>query len=1048
MIFSEIFIRKPIMTVLVMMAALIFGIVAYFRLPVSDLPVVDYPVITITVSYPGASPAMMAATVATPLENQCMQIPGLQTIISDNTEGQSQITLTFDLSKNIDLAAPDVQAAISRAQSNLPDDLPQPPTYDKNNPSDKPIVHVSVLSDTLTPGQLYDFGNTTVGERLNMILGVSKVQVWGAQTAVRIQVDPEKLAAYEIGINEISAAINTGTVIIPGGSLNGNFRAFSIEPQGQLLEAEDYEQLIIAYRNDAPIYLRDIAKCVEGTQNDVIRVMYYRDGDGWRSSCVHVAVSRESGANTVALAARIRQALEELKREIPGSVDIHIFYDRSVQIIESVDDVKNTVFIAIALVVLVIFLFIGRLSDTVIPSVTLPFTIFATFICMLAAGYSLDNLSLMGITLSVGFLVDDAIVVLENTVRHVESGVKPFRAAINSMKEITGTVISTSCALITVFIPLVFMGGVVGRNFNEFAMTVVLAIICSTIVALTLTPMMCARMLKPVKSVKTKVEVFTDKFVGGMRDKYGILLNWVLKRRIVSVIGWVVCVLGTLWLFTILPKTFLPTGDSGVIMGQMQAPMGTSTEIIRQFQDEVDEVLQNNPSVDKVVTVTGLQPGADQSTGVFYTVLKPLSAKGREPMQKVVQELRAHMARITTGFVYLEAIPSLQISTGGESTAQGCKYSYALSGGDQDKLYECAIQLEERLRYIPGFVDIQNSVKLDMPQLNVEMLRDRASTFGVTAKDIEYGLSLAYAQGKVTLYKTDIDQYYVIVEVEGKYRKNPENLSQLYIRSNITGQLVPLGSVVTWEKGVGPQNVPHHNRLNAATISFNIEPGVPLGNATKALEDAVREIMPPGVSGTFQGEAQEFQDAVVSLGALLIVSVFVMYIILGILYESYIHPLTILTTLPPATFGGLATLLLFRSELSMYAYIGMFMLLGIVSKNGILMIDFANQNLEEEKTTNFEAIYNACLVRFRPILMTGASTIVGAMPIALGFGADGASRRPLGLMVMGGLMFAQVVTLFITPAIFLYMQDLQDKYLDRFDLLRSGASRKAEEASE
>ena len=1036
------------MTTLIMMAALIFGIAAYFKLPVSDLPVVDYPVITITVTYPGASPVMMASTVATPLENECMQIPGLQTIISDNTEGQSQITLTFDLSKNVDLAAPDVQAAISRAQANLPSDLPQPPTYDKNNPSDKPIIHISVMSDTLTPGQLYDFGNTTIGRRLNMINGVSKVEVWGAQTAVRIQVDPDKLTSYKIGINEIAGAIKTGTVIIPGGSLNGKFRTFTIEPKGQLLKAEEYEKLIVAYRNDAPIYLRDVAKCVEGTKNDVLRVMHYHAGGEWSVSYVHIAISRESGANTVALAAKIRETLNELRKEIPGSVKVDVFYDRSVQIIESVDDVKNTVFIAIALVVLVIFLFLGRLSDTVIPSISLPFTIFATFIFMLAAGYSLDNLSLMGLTLSVGFLVDDAIVVLENTVRHVEAGEKPLRAAINSMKEITGTVISTSCALITVFIPLVFMGGVVGRNFNEFAMTVVLAIICSTIIALTLTPMMCARMLKPAKSIKTRIELFTDKFVGGIRDKYGILLKWVLEHRMVSVIAWCACVLGTLWLFTVLPKTFLPTGDSGLIMGQMQAPMGTSTDVIRGFQDQVNEVIQNNSSVDNVVTVTGLQPGADQSTGVFYAVLKPHSARGREPILKVVQELRAGMAEITTGFVYLEAIPALQISTGGESTAQGCKYSYALNGDDRDKLYESAIQLAEKLKNIPGFVDIQNSVKLDMPQLNVEMLRDRASTFGVTAEDLEYGLSLAYAQGKVTLYKTDIDQYYVIVEVEDKYRKYPEKLSQLYIRSSTTGKLVPLGSVVTWEEGVGPQNVPHHNRLNAATISFNIKPGMPLGNATKALENAVREIVPPEVSGTFQGEAQEFQDAVASLSVLLVIAIFIMYIILGILYESYVHPFTVLTTLPPAAFGGLATLLLFGSELSMYAYIGMFMLLGIVSKNGIMMVDFATQNLEEENTTNFDAIYNACLVRFRPILMTGASTIVGALPIALGFGADGASRRPLGLIVMGGLIFAQVITLFITPAIFLYMQNFQEKYLDRFELFRSGAARKGEEAAQ
>ena len=1045
MVFSEIFIRKPIMTTLIMMALLIFGIAAYFILPVSDLPVVDYPVITITVYYPGASPEMVASTVATPLENECMQIPGLQTVISDNTEGQSQITLTFDLSKSVDLAAPDVQAAISRAQSDLPSDLPQPPTYDKNNPSDKPIIHISVTSDTLTPGQLYDFGNTTIGQRLNMIKGVSKVDVWGAKTAVRVQVDPNKLAAYGIGIAEVAQAIQTGTVIMPGGSLNGKFSTFSLEPKGQLLKAADYEKLIITYRDNAPVYLRDIAKCVEGQQNDVINVMHYsRDGE-WSSAVVHIAINRESGANTVALAERIRSELEELKKEIPGSVKMEVFYDMSVQIVESVNDVKNTVFIAIILVVLVIFLFIGRVTDTIIPGTTLPFTIFSTFIFMLGCGFSLDNLSLMGLTLSVGFLVDDAIVVLENTVRHVEAGEKPLRAAINSMKEITGTVISTSLALITVFIPLIFMGGVVGRNFHEFAVTVVLAIICSTLIALTLTPMMCARLLKETKATKTRIEEHIDNFTAMLSSRYSILLKWVLKHRIVSVVGWLICVVGSVWLFMILPKTFLPTGDSGAIMGMMQAPLGTSTDQIRKFQDDVDGILEGNESIDKIVSVTGLQAGADQSTGVFYAILKPGGAKGRQPIMKVVQSLREKMAYLPWGFVFLEAIPALQISTGGESTAQGCKYSYIISGDDREQVYTAATQLVDTMRTIHGIVDIQNSVKLNMPQLNITLLRDRASSLGITAQDIEYGLSLAYAQGKTTLYKTDIDQYYVTVELDKKFQKTPDNLSQIYLRSNITDELIPLGSLVTWEKGVGPQDVPHLNRLNSATISFNVMENVPLGNVTNALTNAATQILPSGVSGTFQGEAQEFEAAVKSLSVLLIISIFIMYVILGILYESYIHPLTILTTLPPAVFGGLATLYLCGSELSMYAYIGMFMLLGIVSKNGIIMVDFANQNLEEGNVTNFEAIYNACLVRFRPILMTGASTIIGAAPIALGFGSDGASRRPLGLIVMGGLLFAQVITLFITPAIFLYLQDIQEKYLDKFELFRSGAARKAEE---
>ncbi len=1050
MSFSEIFIKKPIMTTLVMIATIAFGISAYFKLPVSDLPVVDYPVITISVAYPGASPDMMASTIAKPLEDECMQIQGLRTIISENTESQSQITLSFDLSVDVDLAAPDVQAAIQRATANLPDDLPEPPTYEKTNPSDKPIVHISVTSDTLTKGQLFDYGNTSIGQRLSMIQGVSKVDVWGAETAVRVQVDPNRLASLDIGIDEVAQAIQAGTVIIPAGSLNGAFHTFSIEPQGQLFKAADYEKLIIAYRNNAPIYLRDVAKCIDSTQNDVVRVLSFNREDGWIDTNVHIAVTKESGANTVALSRAVRETLSALKEEVPGSVKMDIFYDQSVSIIASVKDVKNTIFIALALVIMVIFVFLGRLSDTVIPSITLPITIIGTFAIMYVAGFSLDNLSLLGLTLSVGFLVDDAIVVLENTVRHVESGMKPLNAAVKSMSEITGTVISTSIALIIVFVPLVFMSGVVGKFFQELALTVIAAIVCSTIIALTLTPMMCARMLKAKTDFdktgqkKSKFQAMTNKYETLLKDNYAVMLKWVLEHKIVSLIMWVICIAGTLWFVQLLPKTFIPEGDSGAIMGLMQAPLGISSEQMSKFQDDVDTILADNMSIDKIVSVTGLQTGADQSTGIFYSILKPLNEKGREPIEKVVNELRPEMAKLPNGFVFVEAIPALSISTGGESTAQGAKYSYVMRGDDKDGLYKAAIELEQKMKTLRGFVDIQNSVKLDMPQLNIKILRDRASTLGITAEDIEYGLSLAYAQGKVTLYKNDVDQYWVIVELDKKYQRDPLDLHRLYIRSKVTGRLVPLDSIIELTEGVGPQNVPHYNQLNSATLSFNLIEGTPLGNATKELEDTANTILPPGIKGTFQGEAQEFQEAISSMASLLIVAVFLMYIVLGILYESYIHPLTILTTLPVAAFGGLLTLLIFRSELSLYAYIGIFMLLGIVSKNGIIMVDFAKQNMEEGARSSTEAIYNACLVRFRPILMTGASTIMGAMPIALGFGADGASRRPLGLIVVGGLMFAQVVTLFVTPGIYLYMESFQEKYLDKWELSRSSSARKDE----
>ncbi|MFH1407117.1 MAG: efflux RND transporter permease subunit [Candidatus Omnitrophota bacterium] len=1040
----EIFIRKPIMTTLLMVVVLIFGITAFIKLPVSDLPVVDSPVITVTVSYPGASPETMASTVASPLENEFTQIPGLESIISTNTEGQSQIILTFELNRSVDLAAPDVQAAISRAEANLPSDLPQPPTYQKTNPGDMPILYLIVTSDTLTPGQLYDYANKSIAQRISMIEGVSQVQVWGAKTAVRIQALPNKLASYKIDINEIATAVTSSTVTIPGGSLNGPVRTFSIEPQGQLLKAKDYEPLIVAYRNGAPVRLRDIATCVDSADNDVVSVMFGHAGEEKMQSgaCV-IPVSRAAGTNTVALANRVKETVEVLKNEIPGSVKLDIFYDKSDSIVESIDDVKTTILIAIFLVILVIFFFLGRLKDTIIPSIALPMSIIATFLVMTALGYTLDNLSLMAIILAVGFVVDDAIVVLENTVRLIEHGEKPLQAAIKSAKEISFTIVSMTLSLVVIFIPLVFMGGVVGRTFREFAVTVVITILCSGVVSLMLTPMMCARMLKK-ESGKGRFETFVTNCLNGIIGKYGVLLKWCLNNKFLMVLIWIACLAGTIFLFSGLPKTFLPEGDSGAIEGGLLVPLGTSTEQMRKFQDQINGILLTDPNVEKAISVTGLQPGADQSSGVFVAVLKP-KAK-RAPMKKAVMELRRKFAVLPGGFVFVQAIPTLKISAGGETTATGSKYSYTISGPDQDELYDTAMKLEQKMNTLDGFVDIQNSVKLNMPQLYIEILRDRASTLGITAQEIELALARSYAQGKTTIYKTDIDQYDVIVELDKKYQAWPEDLSQIYVHSKTTDGLVPLSSITVQKQTVGPQNVPHFNQLPSATISFNLSPGIALGNATKSLEDAAKITLPSGVTGVLQGEAQEFESSIASLAILIVIAIFIKYVILGVLYESYTHPMTILTTLPVATFGGLLTLFFFRSELSLYAYVGIFMLLGIVAKNGIMMVDFANVNMQEGKNA-FDAIYDACLVRFRPILMTGLAAIMGAVPLAVGFGADGESRIPLGLIVVGGMIFSQVITLFVTPAIFIYMQKFQEKVLDRFELTRSEAARKTLEGA-
>ncbi|MGD0336553.1 MAG: efflux RND transporter permease subunit [Candidatus Omnitrophota bacterium] len=1043
---SETFIRKPIMTILVTVVVLLFGIAAYLKLPVSDLPVVDYPVITVHVAYPGASPETMAKTVASPLENQFTQIPGLTTMISDNTEGQTKVYLTFLLDRSVDLAAPDVQAAIQRATANLPTDLPAPPSYTKTNPSDTPIMYLMVNTDTLTPGQLYDFGNRVIGQRISMIDGVSQVQVFGAKTAVRVQVDPNKMAAYKIGINEVAQAVNNGTVTIPGGSLNGEVRTFAIEPQGQLLKAKDYEPLIVAYRNNAPIRLRDIGKCIDSIDNDVVNINYVKSGEGVRGGTVGIAVSREAGANTVSLARDVREVVGRLQKEIPGSVHLIIFHDKSDFIVSSINDVKLTILIALFLVILIIFLFLGRLSDTIIPSVSLPLSIIATFLVMYALHFSLDNLSLMGLILSVGFVVDDAIVVLENTVRLVEQGMKPLQAAIQSAREITFTVISMTLSLAVIFIPLVFMGGTVGRIFREFSITVVMAVFCSGIISLTLTPMMCARMLKEKgKEKEASLQKFMNKFLNKVISGYGASLKWTLKRPVTTLVAWILCFAGTLIFFFALPQSLLPEGDSGFIIGGTLVPLGTSTKKVRQFQRSIDRIMLDEPAVDRFITITGISPGADQSTGFLVSVLKPRE-KRKVTIQQVIGRLRTKFFGLTQGFVFMQPLPSLRISTGAESTARGNKYSYVLTGPDQDQLYATALDFEKVLKKLPGFRDVQNSVKLNMPQLNIQIYRDRASTFGLTVGDIEEALTLAFAQGKVTTFKTDVDIYNVIVELDKKFQKNPENLSHIYLHSRTTGGLVPLSAIAEWDQGVGPQDVPHYNQLNSATLSFNIDPSVPIGTATKNLEKAAARFLPYGVNGFFQGEARQFKEAVASLGILILIAIFIKYIILGILYENYVHPVTILTTLPVATFGGLLTLFFFRQQLSLYGYVGLFMLLGIVAKNGIMMVDFANANLQKKGVTDFEAIYEACLVRFRPITMTGLSAIMGAVPIALGFGADGESRRPLGLIVIGGLIFSQVITLYVTPGLFLYLQKFQSKVLDKFELTRSEAARKAMES--
>jgi len=1020
---SEIFIRKPIMTTLLTVVCVsVFGIYSYTQLPVSSLPDVDTPVMTITAVYAGASPEDMAATIASPIENKCMEINGLEKIISINQSGYTQLTLSFSLDKSVDVVAPDVQSAITKASSDLPSNMPQQPYYEKDNPSSKPIMYVMVTSESLTVGDLYDYAYSMIGKQLSSIDGVSKVDVYGSKKAIRIKIDPDKIAAKGISIIDITSVLSKATVSLPGGSLDAKSGTFALQPKGLLTKAEDYESLIIKYIDGAPVYLRDIAECVDSTELEKVKVLYGIQATGKiYKSAVCLPITRANGANTIKVAALVREKLDKLRLEMPGSVDIDVMYDNSVSIEASVNDVQTTILLALILVIIIIYFFLGRIRETIIPCFVLPIALLGTFAVMKAANYSLDNLSLLAIVLSVGFLVDDAIVVLENTVRHIhDNKLNPIAAAIRSMKELGGTVVSTSISLIIVFVPIAFMGGVVGLSFREFAMTVIIAITCSTLLALTLTPMMCSKMLKPAGAKQTFVEKTVNKLIGSLINKYKVLLTYTLKHNYIAVLMWVICIAGTFYCFKVLPKDFLPPGDSGAIMGALVTPLGTSSETEHALQDQVMDIVMANTNVQSVLTATCMRTGADNTLG--FVIISLIPQEDRPDIDIVNMELSRSLSSLVGGGVFLSNIPLLELSSGADSTASGSKYSYELKSIDMDSVYEAASKMEAEMRKIPGITGVQTSVKLDLPQLDIEIDRDRASSFGITAQQIEAALTYSYAEGQVTTFYTDIDTYKVITVMEKDASEHPSDLDKIYVNSPLTGGSISLGTLCQWKKTVGPQSVGHSQQLNSATLSFNLMPDTPLGDVTTALNKYAATQLPSNVTGSLQGEAQEFADSMKSLGVLVFVAIFLLYIVLGVLYESYVHPFTILTTLPVAVFGGLGTLVLFGAELNLYAYIGVFMLIGIIAKNGILMVDFAIEYAEEHKgCSSFDAIFNACVVRFRPILMTGLSTIFGTLPIALGYGSDGKSRIPLGLIVVGGMIFAQVITLFVTPGIFLIM---------------------------
>ncbi|HET8948367.1 MAG TPA: efflux RND transporter permease subunit, partial [Candidatus Polarisedimenticolia bacterium] len=987
---SEIWIRRPVMTTLVMLGILLFGVMAYNRLPVSDLPNVDFPTIQVTANLPGASPATMAAAVATPLERQFTTIAGLDNMTSTSALGSTQITLQFNLSRDIDAAAQDVQSAIARVSGQLPPDLPTPPSYQKVNPADQPILYLTLTSPTLPLYTLDEYGETQIAQRISTISGVAQVMVIGAQKyAVRAQLDPRALASRGVGIDEVTRAVQAGNVNLPTGTLYGAHKAFTVQANGQLMSAAEYAPLIVAWSKGAPVRLGELGRVIDSVENDKTAAWFVRPEGPQRA--IILAIQRQPGTNTVAVSQAVQALLPVFRKDLPASVSLNVLFDRAESIRASVNDVKFTLVLTLALVVMVIFLFLRNVSATVIPSLALPMSILGTFALMSPLGYSLDNLSLMALTLSVGFVVDDAIVMLENIVRHMERGVPAMQAALDGSKEIGFTIVSMTLSLAAVFIPVLFMGGLVGRLFHEFAVTIGTAILVSGFVSLTLTPMLCSRFLRheshaaPDGAGAAHRGTFyriTESVFNRSVGFYGRTLRWWLRHRSITLWGSLAVLAATAALVFVVPTGFLPSEDTGQVFAFTEAAEGIGFDALVAHQQELMNVVRQDPNVEAFMSSVGARGGTSASNaGTLFMRLKPRRERDLSA-QEFIEEMRPKLMTVPGIRAYLQIPPPIRI--GGQLTKS--LFQCTLQGTDTDALYAGAQALEERMRALPGFQDVTTDLLLKNPEIQLDIARDKAAALGVTAEQIEDALFSAYGTRQISTIDAPNNEYKVILQLLPEYQKDPTALSLLYVRST-SGKLVPLDAVAKVGTGVGPLTVSHLGQLPSVTVSFNLAPGMSLGDATRAVERIAREILPPTITTAFQGQAQAFQSSLRGLGLLFVMAILVIYLVLGILYESFIHPLTILSALPFAGFGALATLALFKTELSIYAAVGIIMLVGLVKKNGIMMIDFAIEAREKQGKSAEEAILEACIVRFRPIMMTTMAALMGTLPIAMGFGA-------------------------------------------------------------